>query len=261
MKSIGKAMFLLIFAAAFGAVPVRLAGQSPAQLYLLADWRVDVSRAGEFEAALKDLLAVMAEQGFPSAVDVYAMDDGRYYATLALNGHAGLDSLAAAWAEMGRMSGPDKLAALQARIDACAVERSLQTWTFRPDVSYLPRPERLKPEEIAYTTWDFVWIIPGREAEFEACNREWIALSRAKAALDPFLTYKGGIGTRLQAYVWLEYGRSAADYAAAEDKFWTAMGEEGAALSKRTRATIRTRESRTGSLRRDLSYAPKPTPR
>jgi|GEM_PF-4414804 hypothetical protein len=96
-----------------------------------------------------------------------------------------------------------------------------------------------------------------RAGEFEACNREWIALSRAKGALDPFLTYMGGIGTRMPVYVWLEYGRRAADYASAEDSFWTAMGEEGAALSKRTRAAIRTRESRTGSYRPDLSYAPK----
>jgi hypothetical protein len=255
MKLIGRGVLLPLIIATFGAGPARLPGEPPAQLYLLADWRVDVSRSGEFEAALKELLTVMTEQGFPSAMDTYAMEDGHYYATLALAGHAGVDLLAAAWADLEKKAGRERLAAIRTRIDACSVERSLQTWAFRPDLSYLPRPERLKPEEISYVTWDIVWIIPGREAEFEACNREWIALSGAKGALDPFLTYKGAIGSRMQAYVWLEYGRSAADYAAAEDGFWTAMGEEGAALAKRTRAVIRTRESRTGSYRRDLSYA------
>jgi hypothetical protein len=41
-----------------------------------------------------------------------------------------------------------------------------QFWIFRPDISFLPENERLKPEEIGYYTWDYVWLIPGKEAEF-----------------------------------------------------------------------------------------------
>ncbi len=257
MRQILRTLFIpLVLLSAVGGGAAQEA-QPAGTLYLLADWRVDVSRAGEFEAAFKNLLAEMARHAFPSTVDTYALDDGHYYAVLELAGYAGLDALAEAWRRLSRAGGSDKLASLRTGLDACAVERALQTWTFRPDISYLPRPERLAPEEIGYSTWDFVWIIPGKEDEFEACNREWIALSRAKGVRDPFLTYKGGIGTRTTVYAWFEYGRSAADYAVAEDAFWKAMGEEGAALSRRTRAVIQTRESKTGLYRRDLSYAPR----
>jgi hypothetical protein len=140
-----------------------------------------------------------------------------------------------------------------------AVENSrvLKFWTFRPDISFLPVPERLKPEEYGYYTWDFVQLHPGKEAEFEAINREWAALSRAKGARDPFMTYQGGIGTDEPVYAWFEYGKSASDYALAEEGFWKALGAEGAALSKRTRALIRRQETKTGRYRPDLSYAPK----
>ena len=37
-------------------------------------------------------------------------------------------------------------------------------------------------EEYGYYTWDFVQLLPGKEAEFEVINREWAALSRAKGA-------------------------------------------------------------------------------
>ena len=49
---------------------------------------------------------------------------------------------------------------------------------------------------------------------------------------------------------------SAADYTTTEEKFWKAMGEEGAALSKKTRALIRKMESKTGRARPELSYWP-----
>jgi len=102
-----------------------------------------------------------------------------------------------------------------------------------------------------------VWLIPGSEAAFEAINREWAALSASRKSRDPFMTYHGGYGNEEPVYVWFEYGKTAADYALAEEEFWKSLGDEGAALSKRTRAMIRKQETKTGRYRSDLSYAPK----
>ena len=58
-------------------------------------------------------------------------------------------------------------------------------------------------------------------------------MSKAKKARDPFLTCVGDLGTQMPVYLWIEYGKSAADYAVTEEKFWKSMGEEGAALSEK----------------------------
>ena len=152
--------------------------------------------------------------------------------------------------------GLEKFQALHSRMTRFEISRVLKFWTFRTDLSFLPSPERLKAAEIGYYTWDYAWIIPGKEAEFEALNREWIALCRDHRARDPFMTYQGGYGNEEPVYVWFEYGKSAADYAQAEEDFWDLLGDEGAALSKRTRALIRRMETKTGRYRPDLSYAP-----
>ncbi len=149
--------------------------------------------------------------------------------------------------------GPESFQAVHRRLVVAELERVYQFWYFRPDISFLPENERLKPEEIGHYTWDFVWVIPGKEAEFD---KEWVALSNAKKARDPFLTYAGGPGTTMPVYVWFEYGKSPADYAEAEERFWKSMGAEGADLSKRTRALIRRSETKTGRYRPDLSFAP-----
>jgi NIPSNAP len=241
-----------------GVLPAAVRSQ-PVQpeLYLVGDFLVDTSRVAEYEAAVKDLLANLAKHEFAFGLDIYSTDDGHYYAVYPLKNYADVDAWFNAWAELAQKMGPENLQALHRRIVAGEIERVYQFWYYRPDISFLPEKERLKPEEIGYYTWDFVWLIPGKEAEFESINKEWMALSKAKGARDPFFTWAGDMGTQMPVYVWVEYGRSAADYAATEEKFWKAMGEEGAALSKKTRALIKKMDSKTGQYRPDLSYAPK----
>lgn len=241
-----------------GILPAAIFSQeAQPQLYLMGDFLVDTSRVTEYEAAVKDILANLEKHAFPFRLDAFRTDDNHYYIVYPLNNYADADSWLKAWAELAQKMGPENLQALHNRIAAAEIERVYQFWYYRPDISFLPLKERLKPEEIGYYTWDFVWLIPGKEAEFEAVNKDWISLSKAKNAGDPFLTYVGDLGTQMPVYVWLEYGKSAADYAAAEEKFWKSMGEEGAALSKKTRALIRKMDSKTGQYRPDLSYSPK----
>ena len=229
----------------------------PPSLYLMADIQVEVARAPEYEAALKNLIAALKETAFPAVFDTYATDDSRYYLIYGLeSGYGAIDGLHKAWRDLASRLGPEKFQALHGRLTALESSRILRTWTFRTDLSFLPVPERLKPGEAGYYTWDYVWLVPGKEAEFEALNREWKTLSAAHKARDPFMTYQGGIGNEEPVYCWFEYGKSAADYALAEEKFWKSLGAEGGALSKRTRALIRRTETKTGRYRPDLSYAP-----
>jgi len=251
-------LLVLALAVCLGILPATVRNQeAQPQLYLMGDFPVDTSRVAEYETAVKELLANLGKHGFPYLLDTYSTDDSHYYMVYSLKNYADADSWFKAWADLAQKMGPENLQALHRRLVAAEIERVYQFWYYRPDISFLPEKERLKPEEIDYYAWDYVWVIPGKEAEFEAVNKEWIALSRAKNARDPFLTYVGDLGTTMPVYVWFEYGKSAADYAAAEEKFWKAMGEEGAALSKKTRALIRKMESKTGRYRPDLSYAPK----
>jgi hypothetical protein len=255
MKKSRIIILVLGLAVCLGVWPIQSRAQElQPELYLMADSLVDVSRVGEYEAALYDLMKGLKQHGFPFGAYVYSTDDSHYYIIYPLKDYAGADLWLKAWGDLAQKMGSENLGTISSRIGAAEIERSYSFWRFRPDISFLPEKERLKPEEIGYYTWDYVWLIPGKEAEFEAINKEWIALGTAKKARDPFLTYRGELGTKVSVYVWLEYGKSAADYAATEEKFWKAMGEEGAALSKKTRALIKRMESRTGRARPDLSY-------
>jgi hypothetical protein len=260
MKRIVVSLLAFGLALGFGPGPSAARAQDetpPAPLYLMGDFLVETARAAEYEAGVKDLLAELKKHAFPLVIDTYGTDDGHYYFIYEMGTYAGADRWHKAWEEFAAKAGWERFLLLHGRTAACEIEGVYKFWTFCPDLSFLPSDQRLKPEEIGYYTWDYVYLVPGKEAEFEAVNKEWIALSGRKGARDPFMTYRGGFGTAQPSYCWFEWGKSAADYAAAEEAFWKTMGEEGAALSKRTRALIRRTETKTGSYRPDLSYAPR----
>jgi hypothetical protein len=257
MKSSPFATQIALLVLALPALGAAQTPPSPPPLYLMADIRVEVAKAPDYETALKELIAALATNGFPIQFDTYSTDDSRYYIIYGLETYAGVDRWKAAWRDLARKMGPDAFGAFRRRMAAAELGQDYRFWYFRTDISFLPQNERLKPEEIGYYTWDYVWLAPGADAEFEALNKEWIALSRSRGARDPFLTYAGDLGSDGPVYCWFEYGKSAADYALAEEKFWKSLGDEGAALSKRTRALIRRTETKTGRYRPDLSFAPR----
>jgi hypothetical protein len=257
MKKRGLFPFLLPFVIIILPAPAGLQAQSPSpQLYLMGDFLIDASRTAEYEAGLKDLISELEKHGFPFRFDIYSTDDGHYYIIYELKSFAGVDIWKKAWSDLAQKMGGPAFQAFRRRMAALELERSYKFWYFRTDLSFLPEKERLKPEEIGYYTWDYVWLVPGAEADFEALNKEWIALSRSRGARDPFLTYAEDLGKDGPVYCWFEYGKSAADYAAAEEAFWRSLGDAGADLSKRTRALIRRLETKTGRYRPDLAYAP-----
>ncbi|MCK7480380.1 MAG: hypothetical protein M0C28_26355 [Candidatus Moduliflexus flocculans] len=121
----------------------------PSSLYLMADIQVVVAKAPEYEAAFKALIAALRDARFAEVFDTYATDDGRYYVVYGLpKGYSSVENLQAAWRDASLRIGPDKFQSLHGRMTAAELSRVLRFWTFRPDISFLPQPERLKPERV-----------------------------------------------------------------------------------------------------------------
>jgi len=140
---IGGIALSLFQPALFAAQDVPL---PPAQLYLMADIQVEVAKAPDYEAALKALIASLKDARFDEVFDTYATDDSRYYIVYSLpKGYTSVDGLQAAWRDAALRIGPEKFQTIHARITAAELSRVTRFWTFRPDISFLPSPERLKP--------------------------------------------------------------------------------------------------------------------
>jgi hypothetical protein len=70
-------------------------------LFLMGDFLADVSRADEYESALKDLISNLEKHGFPFRFDTYSTDDSHYYVIFGLKNYADVDQWNKAWADLG----------------------------------------------------------------------------------------------------------------------------------------------------------------
>jgi hypothetical protein len=127
----------------------------------------------------------------------------------------------------------------------------------RPDLSYTPESARLKPEEKDFIFWDFYYIQPGMEREFEELNKEWVALYKNNNIPVEYDFYVGDIGTEMPVYFYAESGKNDVDFWTQHEKSWKLFGKEGGDLWKKTIVLVRKREMKTGRYRPDLSYIPK----
>ncbi|MCK7581333.1 MAG: hypothetical protein MZV65_40675, partial [Chromatiales bacterium] len=167
-----------------------------------------------------------------------------------MENYGSIDALHKAWGEAATRIGTERFRALHGRMAALETGRVLKFWTFRPDISFLPVPERLKPEEYGYYTLGFRPAPPRHaKANSRPINREWAALSRGqgRAILHdlserlPAPTSRSmsgsNTGNRPRITPW------------PKRPFWKALGVEGPPCPSRTRALIRKQETKTGRYR------------
>jgi hypothetical protein len=109
-----------------------------------------------------------------------------------------------------------------------------------------------------FLVWSFAYVEFGKEKEFADICKQWIDLGASKNLPDGWEMYVIESGAEMPLYVWVESGKSAADYYAESEKTMTAIGEaKYAELWGKTIALLRKYEIKTGRSRPDLSLLPK----
>jgi hypothetical protein len=207
----------------------------------------------KFEAALKKEI----ELGPLYPWMAYSTDDNIYYFTTPIENYAGIDSLfkmAAEWmAKLGEKF-PEMMKSFAGTYEyyRFGVYRSL------PELSYVPKKARPKPEETKFIYWGLGYVEVGQEKEFENVLRQWVELYQDKNISMGWSTFALEMGAEMPLYFWTETGKSAAEYFTEGEKAVKKLGEEKTKeLGEKTQACLRKYEYKTGRPRPDLSVNPK----
>jgi len=174
-----------------------------------------------------------------------------------IENYAGIDTMnkaEAAWAAKTGEEFQKNMKSVEGTID-CYRSGVIR---YLPELSYVPKKPRLKPEEQKFITWLFVYVEFGKEKEFADVARQYVEVSKSKDTSIGWNMYVVESGADLPFYFWAEGGKSAAEYWAENDKVMKKMGEEKyAGLWGRFLTTVRKFETKTGRPRPDLSNMPK----
>jgi hypothetical protein len=253
------ALGLLLFPiAAFAADPM-----PKPELYSLHEEVVQPSMMARYEAATKDLIAALAAKNVVASSFNFrtAMTTDFHYIYLTpINSFADLDTMMHAWMTVGDTIGRDKWSDIEKRNEAAMTSYNDIVVMRRPDLSYSPANPRVPMDQARWTRLQFYYLMPGHEGDAEAVARDYAALFKAKNISDSYSIYFGVMGEDLPLLVAALPAKSAADFAANDDRINATLGADVLALQARAMAITRRFETRDLILRPDLSYPPPAPP-
>ncbi len=256
LSSVGLAV-----AVCFVVLPVfTQAQEQKAQAYLMWDYVVKPSMAKEFEAAAIEENGLFAGIKFPYGWTAYSTEDFHYYFFIPIRNFAAIDGIYAAFGQAETQLG-ENYKTLEKRLEGSYEYFRAAVVYLRPDLSYTPAKQNIKPEESNYIFFEFAHILPGKVKEFEAYYKEWAALCQKIGFHIGYAAYQGDIGTDMPFYFSAMSAKTQADTSIEEERIMKLLSQEekeelGAAYEKAF-AYFKKYETKNGRSRPDLSYTPR----
>jgi hypothetical protein len=229
------------------------AQEKKAQLYSITEVVVKPAMAAKFEAGIKK----ENELGYPFPSEAYSTDDFYYYFLTPIENYAGIDAMNTAEGEWAGKIGTE-YEALMKSVEGTFNHYRAGVVRFLPDLSYVPKKLRLKPEEQKFISWGYAYVEFGKEKEFADVVKQFIELNTSAGTSTGWNMFVVESGAEMPFYFWAETGKSAAEYYAEAEKAMKKFGEgRYNELNNKLLATLRKFETKNGRPRPDLSNMPK----
>lgn len=205
----------------------------------------------QFKEALKKLKMACEENKITSfSWTSVAFDDNSYHHLVPIKGMGDLDE-ENMMADLEAKMGKEALSAIFKDMGECVDAQSSFVVSYHPELSYQPNSG---PDE-NFRDVLFWQVLPGKEAEGEAIAMEWKKLHESKSAPNGYATYKVDLG-REPGFVFVSWGKTAADHATKAMKNNEALGHDGSKLWSKTMLITKSYQSRSAWVLPEFSYMP-----
>jgi hypothetical protein len=250
-KLLGLFVLVLLLGIFVGPAPAQ---EKKSQMYLVEEILVKPSVDAAFMDLEKEAIALCQKLKWPYPWTCYAADDYRYFFLTPVANLAEVDSYYKAAAEFFAKSGADFKPLMDRFSELVEYDRYF-ILTYSPEFSLIPEKPRFKPGETDFFFFDIWYIKPGKEAESEKLNKEFMALVRARGVQDTWYCFVGGLGTEQPVY-YMAGPDTLVDFFKHNAEMWKLLGKEAGELQKKMLALCRRRESAMVWYTPELSYTP-----
>lgn len=244
---------LLLGASCFLPVMAQ-AQEQKAQLYQVYDFVVKPAMVAKFEAGVKREI----ELGSPSPWNAFSTDDFHYYFLFPISNFAGMDSIEKAEETWRAKIGDEKFRALMKSAEGTFEYYKGGVIRFLPELSYIPKTPKYKPEEENFVYWAFANVEFGKEEELATVFKQWVTVYDTNKIPLGWRTYVGLMGVEMPLYFWGMRYKSAAEFWVEDEKATKTIGESKVMeLWNKTVSLFKKYEYKTGRPRPDLLNNPK----
>ena len=232
-----------------------LAQEQQGQLLLVEDCTVKPSRGGEFEKAIKEIIALATEHNFKYYWYAWS-GEFHYYFAIPVENYSDVENYYLAFSELEQKIGEEKFQAWYKR-----AAYNCESWRYllrrhQPELSYSPANPRLQPGEGNFLQWQSLYVIPGKERDCQAALKQWLALCKEKNISDGYEVYIDEIGQDAPYYGLAARARNVVDLHNQQVNIWELFGEDGRSLQQKTLSLLRKYEEINAWYRPELSYTP-----
>lgn len=260
-KKISFVMAAVLCAVCMGFAMAQQEDKAPKpELFLISIAHVKPAMTKQYEDAVKEIISELVDYNVdPAKVNfqtVFGSELG-YVFVRPMENFGAMESMRQNWEEATQSIGQERFEALFAKVNAAVVSRERIHTVHRSELSYTPENPALKPEDVKFINYTFMYITPGAEETFEEVAKEFVAIYQKNNIDAGWNIYQSVTGTDLPLFVIIEPGKSRAEFAAQEERIEAMLAEQTKELALKVRSCIRRVEKKEGHPRPDLSY---PTP-
>jgi hypothetical protein len=255
--SLGLAVMIGLLVPAFSAPAQELKAQG----CLLTEYIVKPPMVKEFETVTIEEIAMFANVNFPYGHSAFSTEDFHYYFITPIGKDAAsIDQFNAALTEAEARL-PENYEMLEKRMAGTYEYYREIVVYLRPDLSYVPAESDLKAGESNYVLFEWTYVLPEKEKEFETYHKDWAAFCRKIGFKIGYTAYRGIFGTDNPCYISTMMARTQADTFAEQERIMKTLSPEALqeleAMYGKAFSYFRKYEPKSGRSRPDLSYTPK----
>jgi len=168
------------------AVPA-LAGEGEAHMFAVRMVKANPAGLIRYEKALKETMKLYKTEGL--ALDnlyVESMDNMQYYFIIPIKKYGDIDTINAAFADIRKKIGKDKLTAIRDSFKGTASSSELMIVKYLPEISYEPESEKAEKKDWNYFEETIWYINPDKYSEAMKLAADYRKLFEEKHASPDF---------------------------------------------------------------------------
>ncbi len=218
---------------------------------------VETSNIAEYEAVAAEFRA-MVDGRTPDGMVYYTLsgpEDGYMYAVPLAN-LAEFTEMGANWEAMVDEIGRETFEALNEKSTALVSHSALNFYVERRDLSYFPDALDAASIEMPMRHFDWLYVEPGKESEFEAVMKEWVDLYKEHGIETGWVTQQAVTGDNLPMYLLVTPADGMAAWAIENEAVDAVLGDTDDDLLQRSLALMRAYKPTNTTFRPELSVLP-----
>ncbi len=232
------------------------AEESDAQLWFFGHNVIKPSMVNVLEADLKEMVTYSKKHSYQYPWYTLTTDDFHIYYVIPVKDKNDIDEMFKTWGELAEKVGKPWQDMMKGYWN-CYDSVGSFLLRHRPDISYIPEKAEDESEGANFYVWHIDYVYPGKEGEYEAIHKEWVAMNKRLNTPSAYNLYVGEMGIEGPVYIGMESAKSPSEWYKNNEEFWETAGKEGQERLNRSRKLIRKFESKHIWFRPEISYLPK----